>query len=70
MVLLLILAYGIVAVPLGGRLVSRKHWHDLIFFGILMAASFALFFLLLIGVKIPNPIDALQQLYDKIGLHY
>lgn len=70
MIILLIMAYGIAAMLYGGKLVRMKYWRDLVLFGVLMLSSFLLFLIYLVGFRIPNPINALQHLYDILGLHY
>lgn len=70
MTLLLILAYAIVAFLQIRSLAAKRQWRDLAVFSVFMAASFAASLLLNLGVNLPNPVDAIQGLLEKLGLHY
>ena len=70
MTLLLIMAYALVSWLQIRSLAVKRQWRDLAVFSALMAASFTASLLMSLGVNLPNPIDAVQALLEKLGLHY
>ena len=70
MALVLTLVFGLVAFLQIRSLAARKLWRDLAVFSVFLAASFAVCLMMSLGVTLPNPIDAIQGLLEKIGLHY
>lgn len=70
MIILLVAAYLLVSWFQIRSLAQKKHVKDLIVFCALMAFSFVVSLLFMLGVKLPNPISAINSLLDILGLHY
>ncbi len=70
MTIALILAYTIVSFLQIRSLAAKKYWRDLVVFSFFMAASFTVSLLMSLGVQLPNPIEGIQGILEKLGLHY
>ena len=70
MAILVIAAYAAVSWVQIRALAVKKHWKDLVVFCLFMAASFTASLLYSLGVPLPNPVDMLHGLLERLGLHY
>lgn len=70
MIILLILAYFLISYYQIRSLAGKKHWRDLVVFSFIMTFSFVVSILYCMGVDLPNPINALHDLCELLGLHY
>ena len=65
-VLLLILVFSVIALIEVPKLIKKKLWGELAAFSVLLSIGFILSLLLTIGVKLPNPSKAIENLIKLI----
>lgn len=70
MIILIILAFVLVAIIQIPSLVKKKYWRELIAFCVFFLFSFVICILQAAGVKLPSPAKGLQSILDKINLHF
>lgn len=65
-VLLLILVFTVITLIEVPKLIKKKLWGELTAFSVLLSTGFILSLLLTIGVKLPNPAKAIENLIKLI----
>jgi len=67
-VIAVFIVIGLLDVP---NLIKSRQWKELVVFSLLFITGFSLSFLMAIGVKLPSPILAAQDLIENVlNLHY
>lgn len=70
MIILIVLAFVVIASLQMPKLIKQKSWKELIAFSIFLVIAFVLNILLAAGVDIPNPMMGIKNFLDAINLHY
>lgn len=70
MIILVVLAFALIASLQMPKLIKQKSWKELAAFCIFLGIAFVLNILLVTGVKIPNPMMGIKNILDAIKLHY
>jgi len=71
MIFLLLLAFICIAWLDVPKLMKAKQWKELVVFSLFFITAFTMSLLLVLGVKIPSPILAIQYfIEDVLHLHY
>ncbi len=66
MVLLLVLVYLAMILFEVPGLIRKKYWRELVAFSVLLLLAFTLSLLQVLGVKIPNPNEAITTLVQAV----
>jgi hypothetical protein len=64
---LIIIAFAAIAAYEVPKLLSERLYRELVVFSCILGLGFAISFLHAVGVAIPNPIDGMGALVDRIG---
>jgi hypothetical protein len=70
MIILIVLAFAVIASLQMPKLIKQKSWKELVAFSIFFVIAFVLNILLAAGVDIPNPMMGIKNFLDAINLHY
>lgn len=66
MILLLVLAYLAMILFEVPGLIRKKYWRELVAFSVLLLLAFTISLLQVLGVKIPNPNEAITTLVEAV----
>ena len=58
---------GVYQIP---KLIKKKHWNDLIVFCGLTLVAYILCAMLALGITIPSPAKAIENVWNALNLHY
>jgi len=70
LIILIVLAFGLIAVLQIPFLVRNKQKKELIFYTIFLFIGFSMAMLYALGVKLPNPVTGIKDMLDMINVHY
>jgi len=66
-ILLLIIPFIAIVLYEAPPMIQKKRWRDLAIFSAITLFAFTISLLQVIGVNVPNPIEYLELLFDKIA---
>lgn len=66
MIILLVVAFVLIAVLQGKNLIKRKKWKDLVVFSLFLIIGFIMCILKALGVSIADPIESIKKFIDNV----
>jgi len=70
MVILVILAFAVIVALQVPPLVKKKYIKELVAFSVFLFLGFVLMLLLVLGVQLPSPTEAVMKLFDALNWHF
>ena len=70
MIILIIIAFGLIAVLQIPYMVRNRQKKELAFYILFLSFGFVLTILYALGVEIPNPVTGIKGLLDTLNIHY